>query len=225
MNDSNRTSAQLGDDLAFAIAVLWVVHPLNSEAVDYLTQRTESLMALFLLLMLYAAIRGAGLAHAREWQAVAIASCAAGMGCKESMVVAPAIVILYDRVFLFKSFAESLTARWRLYAMLAATWLVLVYLTMTGPRSGSAGLARGSVLSYILNQARMIVRYLRLAVWPGDLVVNYGPVVDSIQLRDVLPRYRACRAADRLHRGAGSGGRRSDFSARGSSSRSHRPRV
>src|SRR5262245_18788816 len=34
-------------DVALAAALLWVVHPLNSEAVDYLTQRTESLMGLF----------------------------------------------------------------------------------------------------------------------------------------------------------------------------------
>src|SRR5262249_17439405 len=34
-------------DLACAVALVWVVHPLNSEAVDYVTQRTESMMALF----------------------------------------------------------------------------------------------------------------------------------------------------------------------------------
>ena len=44
-------------NLACAVALLWVVHPLNSEVVDYLTERTESLMALFYLLTLYASIR------------------------------------------------------------------------------------------------------------------------------------------------------------------------
>src|SRR4029453_12410045 len=47
-------------DLAFAITLLWVVHPLNSEAVNYITQRTESLMALFYLLTLYCAVRAEG---------------------------------------------------------------------------------------------------------------------------------------------------------------------
>src|SRR5947207_7007506 len=45
------------NNLAFAIALLWTVHPLNSETVDYMTERTESMMAFFLLLTLYAAIR------------------------------------------------------------------------------------------------------------------------------------------------------------------------
>ena len=38
-------------------AVVWGVHPLTTEVVDYLSQRTESMMACFLLLTLYAAIR------------------------------------------------------------------------------------------------------------------------------------------------------------------------
>ena len=43
--------------LAFAIALLWVLHPLNSEVVTYVTQRTESMMAVFYLLTLYASLR------------------------------------------------------------------------------------------------------------------------------------------------------------------------
>src|SRR6185369_2023491 len=43
--------------LALGAALFWMVHPLQSEAVDYVTQRTESLMALFYLTTLYAAIR------------------------------------------------------------------------------------------------------------------------------------------------------------------------
>lgn len=45
--------------LAFAIAVLWAVHPLQTQAVTYLSQRVESLMGLFYLLTLYGFIRAA----------------------------------------------------------------------------------------------------------------------------------------------------------------------
>jgi tetratricopeptide (TPR) repeat protein len=37
--------------------VLWLVHPLNTEAVDYVTQRTELMMGACHLLALYASIR------------------------------------------------------------------------------------------------------------------------------------------------------------------------
>jgi tetratricopeptide (TPR) repeat protein len=45
--------------LALAVAVIWVVHPIQTEAVTYISQRAESLMGLFYLLTLYCFIRGA----------------------------------------------------------------------------------------------------------------------------------------------------------------------
>jgi protein O-mannosyl-transferase len=45
--------------IAFATALLWVVHPLQTESVTYIVQRAESLMGLFYLLTLYAFIRSA----------------------------------------------------------------------------------------------------------------------------------------------------------------------
>jgi tetratricopeptide (TPR) repeat protein len=44
--------------LACSIAVIWLVHPLQTEAVTYISQRAESLMGLFYLLTLYCFIRG-----------------------------------------------------------------------------------------------------------------------------------------------------------------------
>jgi hypothetical protein len=46
------------DWIAAAVALLWVVHPLQTESVTYLVQRAESLMGLFYLLTLYCFVRG-----------------------------------------------------------------------------------------------------------------------------------------------------------------------
>ena len=43
--------------IAFAIALLWTVHPLQTESVTYVVQRAESLMGLFYLLTVYGFIR------------------------------------------------------------------------------------------------------------------------------------------------------------------------
>jgi len=43
--------------LGFVAALLWMLHPLNSEVVTYVTQRTESMMAFFYLLTFYASLR------------------------------------------------------------------------------------------------------------------------------------------------------------------------
>jgi protein O-mannosyl-transferase len=45
------------NDLALAIAAIWVVHPLTTASVTYIVQRTEALMGLLYLATLYCAIR------------------------------------------------------------------------------------------------------------------------------------------------------------------------
>lgn len=173
--------------LAFATALIWMLHPLNSEVVDYVTQRTESMMALFYLLTMYASIRAICSDRVARWQAVAIGSCALGMACKESMATAPFAVFLYDRVFVFNSLRQELRARWRFYAGLATTWALLFVLSWPSPRGGSAGFSSdvGS-WTYLLNQTVMITQYLHHFVWPRSLVVNYGWPL-PLALGDVLP--------------------------------------
>jgi Flp pilus assembly protein TadD len=45
--------------VAFVIALLWLVHPLQTQSVTYIIQRSESLMGMFYLLTLYSVIRAA----------------------------------------------------------------------------------------------------------------------------------------------------------------------
>jgi len=165
-----------GDDLAFASALIWVVHPLNSEVVNYLSQRSESLLGVFYLLTLFASIRAADAERKWVWQTLAIVSSALGMACKESMVTAPLMVVLYDRIFVFDSIKRAIQSRWRLYAGLAATWMLLAALIATAPRTLSAGFSAHDAApwTYLLNQTVMIARYLQLAIWPHALVTYYG---------------------------------------------------
>jgi protein O-mannosyl-transferase len=179
--------ARRSTDAAFAIALIWVLHPLNTEAVDYVTQRTESMMAALFLLTIYSSARAIGSRDRRLWQAAAVMSCAAGMGCKESMVTAPLVVVLYDAAFVFGSLRRALSGRWRFYGCLAATWLVLVFVLSGGPRIRSAGFSAGlSPWTYLLNQTMMIARYLRLSFWPDSLVLHYG-WPRALTLSDVWP--------------------------------------
>ena len=99
--------------LGLAIAVIWAVHPLQTESVTYVAQRAESLMGLFYLLTLYCFIRheevdrngpsfapraSAADMPARNspflWFGLAWLACLFGMATKEVMVSAPLIVLL-----------------------------------------------------------------------------------------------------------------------------------
>jgi tetratricopeptide (TPR) repeat protein len=172
---------------ALAIALIWTVHPLQTESVSYVIQRTESMMGLFYLLTLYAFARGTegetpaerGLSAGKTsggWLAVSWLACLAGMATKEVMVSAPVIVFLYDRCFAAGSVREAWRRHRRYYVMLASTWLLLAWLVVQtgGNRGGSTGI--GSPVpwvTYAISQFPAIVHYLSLAVWPHPLVFYY----------------------------------------------------
>jgi tetratricopeptide (TPR) repeat protein len=175
------------DGVALAAAALWLLHPLNSEAVDYLTQRTELMMGLFYIGTFYPMVRADGSARPLLWRIVAVGACALGMACKETMVTAPIMVWLYDWRIRGESVRDTFRRRGPFYAALASTWLLLVALQWSGPRIHSAGWSAGiGVWTYLLNQAVMITRYLRLTVWPAGLVLAYGYPL-QLTLNDVLP--------------------------------------
>ena len=176
------------ENVAFAAALLWTVHPLGSEVVDYLTQRTESLMAVCFLACLYASIRALDSRRSRLWMGAAIAFCLAGIASKETIVVAPLAVVLYDRVFAFPSIREAVRQRWPLYVGLALTWAPLAALVIYHGQSVSAGFATARVSSwtYLLNQTRMLARYASLVVWPHGLVLYYG-WPQPLTLGDIWP--------------------------------------
>jgi protein O-mannosyl-transferase len=172
-----------GPWVALAIALIWMVHPLQTESVDYIVQRTELLMALFFLLTLYCVVRGADSARSWVWFSLAILCSALGMASKEVAGVLPVAVLLYDRVFLSRSVRETLEKRSALYIGLALTWLVLAAGVQERLPAGSDLTSRGlTPWDYVRTQLGAIVHYLRLTVWPSPLTVDYDdwPVARSI---------------------------------------------
>jgi tetratricopeptide (TPR) repeat protein len=165
---------------AWAIALLWTLHPLQTEAVSYLVQRAESLMGLLYLLTLYGFIRGVEAADSRRasgWLGVSWLACLLGMATKEVMVTAPLMVLLYDRTFAAGTFRSAWAGRKAYYAGLAATWLPLAAFVAStgGNRGGTAGFGVAvSAWAYALTQFQALARYLWLAVWPHPLVFEYG---------------------------------------------------
>ena len=160
--------------VAAVSALVWVVHPLTSEVIDYVTQRTEALAALWILATLYAARRSHDAPESR-WDTVAIATAMLGVLSKETAVVAPVLVALYDRAFLADTWRTAWRQRGSLYIGLVASWFVLAAVVWSGPRSAVSGFSAGiSPWTYLLNQAVVIVDYVRLSVWPVRLVAFWG---------------------------------------------------
>ena len=163
--------------LAFVAALLWLLHPLQTEAVTYLIQRAESLMGLLFLLTLYCFIRAIDSPRSWMWRGGAVGACLLGAATKEVSAVAPLVVLLFDRTFVAGTFREAWRRRWPLHLALLSSWLLLAWLVAgTGwSRGGTAGFGLGvNVGAYWLTQAGALARYLALAFWPHPLVADYG---------------------------------------------------
>jgi tetratricopeptide (TPR) repeat protein len=178
--------------LALAVALVWALHPLQTEAVIYATQRTELMVALFYLATLYCSLRfwdcpasplgerrGEGALKQRVlgrgvWLTLAVFASLAGMASKEVMVSAPLMVLLFERTFVAGSLGNALRRSWPLYVGLAATLLLLLALNIHAPRRHSAGFGLGpSAWSWWLTQSQALIMYMKLVVWPSPLLIYY----------------------------------------------------
>lgn len=170
--------------VAFGTALLWGLHPLQTESVVCVVQRNEILGALAILGTLYGFIRGMESTRCQAaWLVASVFACLAGIACKETVVVVPILVLLYDRTFDARSFQTAWRLRAGYYAALFATWIPLAWLVWENrQRGGTAGFGAGvGSWDYLLTQCRALMLYMKLAVWPHPLVVDYGwPVVHHL---------------------------------------------
>jgi Tfp pilus assembly protein PilF len=199
--------ADAADWLALAVAVVWVLHPLQTEAVAYITQRTELMLGFFYLATLYCSLRywtaarySAGVGQTNDgieqrellpsaintdrtgWLVLATLACLAGMGSKQAMASAPLIVLLFERTFVAGSLPKALSESWPLYVGLACGWLLLLGLNYNHPHRDSAGFHLGvSAFEWWFTQAKVLLMYFKLVAWPWPLVIHYEmPYLQSL---------------------------------------------
>ncbi|MEP5766275.1 MAG: tetratricopeptide repeat protein [Halieaceae bacterium] len=169
-------------ELALAVALLFVVHPLNTQAVTYIVQRLASLVALFYLLSLWFFVLGR-LADGRARRLYWII--AAGFGLlalftKQNAVTLPAAILLLEYSF----FAVNAAARRRLLRGIGWSLLALLIALAALHFSGTLGLEvldaasretlRISRIDYLAAQMLVLWRYVGLFFWPAPLLLDYG---------------------------------------------------
>ena len=166
--------------LAWFVAALWAVHPLQTESVTYIVQRAESLVGLFYLLTLYGFIRYSS-SRSFPWFLFTCSACLLGMGTKEVMATAPFIIIFYDRTFISGSFRTAWHRHGKLHLCLASTLILLAwFVTAERGRGGSVGLNETVTWwGYVGTQAVALPRYLLLTVWPAQLTLDYGTLIET----------------------------------------------
>ena len=171
----------LADPLAGIVCALWLVHPIQTEVVNYIVQRTEALASFFYLATLYASLRAWDCTRSGRrlgWYVAAIAACTLGMLSKEIVITAPLMVMLYDRAFRLPSWRALLrpgNGRGWLYVALWLCCIAMFAVFEAGARGETTGFdVRMPWYEYLYTQCWAIPRYLRLVLWPSGLSVDYG---------------------------------------------------
>jgi tetratricopeptide (TPR) repeat protein len=162
--------------LGFAVSLLWLVHPIQTESVTYVSQRAESLMGLFFLIALYCAVRGFEEREPKRWFRFAAVASALSVLSKEVGVITPLIILAYDRLFVSRSLRRALGRHRLLYGGLAFSWVTAGVLQLTAPRGYSVSLSNADVTpwGYLQRQLVALPGYLKLVFWPSPLVFDYG---------------------------------------------------
>jgi tetratricopeptide (TPR) repeat protein len=169
-----------GDGIATAVTILWLLAPVQSEAVNYLIQRTELIVSACYLAALYAWIRAWDAGDARRtlfWRLAAVIATVIGLASKEVMITAPFVILLYDRAFRLDAWRDLVADRRRalFYGLLIAASGIAIGIAAVHARAGTVGFHLGvSWFAYLHTQAWAIARYLRLTLWPDRLTFDYG---------------------------------------------------
>lgn len=127
---------------AVAVAVpvaVFLLHPLNTQAVANVVQRMASLAALFSLVAMaaYLSARGASGRVRRGWLVVAVASWLLALGSKETALAVPAVLVVYEWCFdgaewrmRLARLARVGTARWPVWVIAIGLALVSALLAV-----------------------------------------------------------------------------------------------
>jgi tetratricopeptide (TPR) repeat protein len=157
------------------IALVWLVHPLQTSCVLYIYQRIEQLWSLCFLLALYALQQSVQqVAYAARWKCVSVLSLMCGMFCKETMVVAPILLLLFDRSYLTTSWMRLWKSRSGYYLLAFSSYggLLFLFLFQADLYAENSPL-QVSHWQYLLTEAYALSLYLKLIFVPYPLCFEY----------------------------------------------------
>jgi tetratricopeptide (TPR) repeat protein len=139
--------------LALASALLFTVHPLQTEAVTYIYQRAQAAMGLFTLLSMYCAIRAAenprnpaqdpSFLRSLPWWLAACVAWLCAMDSKPHTVFFPLLAVLHHRSFFSQTWARTVATTWPLvagFALMVGLWVGLDHYDLGGAAPASTAM-------------------------------------------------------------------------------------
>ena len=154
-------------DLAAIGGALFLVHPIQTQAVTYISQRFESQAAMFMLLSAAAFVRfrRTGL---KGWLAAAIVSGGAAGLTKETAIILPIWLLFIELVF----FEGAQLRKWMIYmAPLGIVIAIPAWRVFWG--SGKLTLGWIPYDQFALTEGAVLTKYFELVTWPRRQFLYY----------------------------------------------------
>jgi Flp pilus assembly protein TadD len=171
---------------SIAGATVFLIHPLQTEAVSYVAGRSESLSMLFVLAA-YTLFLYRGREEISWLEAVGVlALFGIAVGAKENAVSLAGILILTDVFWPAPFSTAGLKRNWRLYLLMlpgAAAAAVWVFRILAAASSAGFSMRDFTWYEYAFTEARAIFTYIRLSVLPIGLSVDHDFAKSNTILR------------------------------------------
>ena len=161
-------------------ALLFAVHPVQTEAVTYIITRTELLATFFYLGTFLLFIQGARTKRSAYYIG-AFFTAALSMGSKEWAVTLPALLMIYDYLFIAERKVSVVASRWMVYVAVTIPWvIVLRNLDLFAGVGSGAGIGFNvsttsgiTAKTFWLTSLNVIWTYIRLLFLPIHQNLDY----------------------------------------------------
>ncbi len=158
----------LRDETAFFSSLIFLAHPLQTQAVSYIVQRYISLATLFFLAALICYGRARRDGKIRDYAAAGLLALVS-MATKEAVCILPLVIVIYDLVFWGGGKGDK---RRRLVILSGGVILAVTVLLLARAREEQKlfvlldAPAVPNAWHYFLTELNVLRTYLRMLVWP-----------------------------------------------------------
>ena len=166
--------------IAFFAALLWLVHPIQTQSVTYIVQRMNSMAGMFYILSLLLYVKGRLAVQMRKtswlWFSGCVPAALLSFGCKEITATLPVFIILYEWYFF-----QDLNRSWlkRYLPRIIGVFIILGllgwwYLGAHPLDKILSGYARWDFTptERLLTQSRVLIYYISLLLYPNPARLN-----------------------------------------------------
>jgi len=198
----------VNDSINFRIplyaSLIFIAHPIQTQAVTYIVSRSSVLATSFYLLSLLFFIKAFRVSntslftfHSSLYLVGAFLSSCLGMGTKQEAATLPLILLIYDFYFISDGDWKMLKGHYKVHLAMFSTLAIVLYLSFSGLKTyisfdytkGVPMPQEGTITSfqYFLTQLHVIPYYIKLLFIPANLNLDYDwPITKEVDFTTTL---------------------------------------